>query len=220
MSQQVTDPTELPMRDLMMQFESLGQNCEFGIVQRAHKAEPLGLFRWGSISMVNLVRCLNDRFEGLGAPEAVKIRLANGEYMADETKYKISYHTFARDGEMPLDELHAREYKRLQYLAGKMLDDLEDAEKVFVYKRGEPLSEAEVQPLFRALRSYGDNKLLWVVPMDAEHPSGSIERVEDGLLRGYIDRFADPERVPSTTPVESWSALCTNAWRLLAGGGE
>jgi hypothetical protein len=208
------DRSKLSTRDLMLQFESLGQNCEFGIVQRAHKAEPLGLLRWASISLPNLIKGLNAKFEGLGAPEAVKIRLTNGEYMADETRYKITYHTFAREGEATPEALHEREYKRLRYLADKLIQDLEEAEKIFVYKKDEPLSNDQVRQLHVTLRTFGPNTLLWVATMDASHDAGTVEWLGEGLLVGRVARFADPDRVPSTTSVESWTTVCANAWRL------
>jgi len=205
---------ELSKRDLMMHFESLGQNCEFGIVQRAHKAEPLGLLRWASISFPNLISGINARFEGLGAPEAVRIRMANGEYMADEIRYKITYHTFAREGETTAEALYKSEHKRLRYLAEKLIQDFEEAEKVFVYKRDEPLVRSEVLQLHRALRNFGSNTLLWVSLMDENHRSGTVSWLDDGLLLGRVDRFADPDRVPSTTSVETWTTVCENARRV------
>src|SRR5436305_104536 len=40
-------PTGSPsFHDLATRFESLGDNCEFGILQRLEGAEPLGLLRW------------------------------------------------------------------------------------------------------------------------------------------------------------------------------
>ncbi len=39
---------QITLQDLMLQFESLGQNCEFGLVQRRAGADPLGLLRFDS----------------------------------------------------------------------------------------------------------------------------------------------------------------------------
>jgi hypothetical protein len=201
-------------REIMMRFESLGENCEFGIVQRAHKAEPLGLFRWASANLQAVTAALAARFEGLGDPKCVRIRLVNGEYMADETRYRLTYHTFAKEGELTAEALHEREFKRLRYLAGKLAEDLEEAEKIFVCKRDRALTEAEIAPLYRALREYGPNTLLWVVPSSPHHAAGNAEWLGDGLMRGYIDHFADPDRVPATTSVGVWTNICTNALQL------
>jgi hypothetical protein len=208
---------DLSTRELMMQFESLGENCEFGIVQRAHKAEPLGLFRWASAPLKAVIAALDARFDRLGDSQCLRIRLANGEYMADETRYRLTYHTFAKEGEISAEALHEREYKRLRYLAAKLVEDLEESKKIFVCKRDRALSQDEIAPLFRALRAYGPNALLWVVPADPRNPAGNVELLDDGLMRGSIDHFADPERVPATTSVGVWTSICANAFAVRRG---
>jgi hypothetical protein len=205
---------ELRVRELMMQFESLGQNCEFGIVQRAHKAEPLGLLRWANVSVADLIKALEKKFDNFGEPDNVRVRLDRGEYMADEIRYRITYHTYAREGEIAPETLHDRECKRLRYLGGKLLEDLADGQKIFVWKRNKSVTENQIKPLHNALRTFGSNTLLWVVESHAGHLPGTVEWIDDGLMRGYVDHFADPERVPSTTSVEAWTKICANAWRL------
>jgi hypothetical protein len=208
--------TENSMRDIMMQFESLGDSCEFGIAQRHFKAEPLSLLRWANAPLKSVIATIEAGLNQFGRPDQVRIRLSSNsdEYVADETRYQIRYHTFVREGEMPPEALHEREYKRLQYLAGKLLDDLESAEKIFVVRRAIPLTEADVLPLHRALRRFGPNTLFWITLEDEKHPAGCVEQAGDGFVHGYIDRFSDPERVPSTTSVEVWARLCASAWHL------
>jgi hypothetical protein len=206
---------ENSMRDTMMRFESLGDSCEFGIAQRHFKAEPLSLLRWASAPLNRVIALIEGQLDGFGHPDHVRIRLSKGEYMVDETRYHISYHAWVRDGEMALEALHEREFKRLHYLAGRLLDDLESAEKIFVVCRREiPLTQADVLPLHRGLRRFGPNTLLWVTLEDEQHAAGSVEPTADGLLHGYVDRFSDPERVPSTTSVDIWGRLCISTWRL------
>ena len=67
-------------RDLVLQFESLGDNCEFGLVQRKAGAEPLGLLRFSSAPLPRLVRALRERFDGLTDPANVRLSSAKGEY--------------------------------------------------------------------------------------------------------------------------------------------
>jgi hypothetical protein len=50
----------LPPAQLMLRFEALGQNCEFGVVQRHYGAEPLGLLRFSSTPLHLLVAALNN----------------------------------------------------------------------------------------------------------------------------------------------------------------
>src|SRR5690348_3255112 len=69
----------LPLNRLMLAFESLGDNCEFGLVQRQAGAEPLGLLRFTGIflpievRLQKLVAALEHRFEGLAAPTSLMI---------------------------------------------------------------------------------------------------------------------------------------------------
>jgi hypothetical protein len=59
------DPRKLPVRDLTLGFENLGDNCEFGIVQRRCGAEPLGLFRFSSTQLKPLIAGIRNRFTGM-----------------------------------------------------------------------------------------------------------------------------------------------------------
>src|ERR1700680_1211327 len=54
---------------LLQQFEGLGDNCDFGMVQRAVGIEPFGLFRFAACSAADLSSLLRNSFEPLGEPE-------------------------------------------------------------------------------------------------------------------------------------------------------
>ena len=99
----VQDTTGLTLQQLAMQFESLGENCEFGLVQRRCDSEPLGLLRFSSTFLRNLIRGLDGDFEGLGAAEEIEPRLEGGgakkEYMIHEKRYGLVYHTFVYEGD-------------------------------------------------------------------------------------------------------------------------
>ena len=65
------------MREIMLEFESLGGHpwgCEFGTVQRAFGAEPLGLLRWTEMPVEYIIKALKTRFfVGVGLPENTEI---------------------------------------------------------------------------------------------------------------------------------------------------
>jgi hypothetical protein len=63
----------LPAEQMITAFESLGDNCEFGLVQRRMGAEPLGLLRFSYVELPLLVRGLRCGFEGLGDPNTVEV---------------------------------------------------------------------------------------------------------------------------------------------------
>ena len=121
----------------MMHFESLGENCEFGFVQRAYGAEPLSLLRWCDVPLSALLKALQARFEGLGDPENVTVPITpRGMFRVDDKAYGFRGHSMADGAAVRPDKdmLQKQECERLTYLRRKLIEDLEDAEKIFVYR--------------------------------------------------------------------------------------
>ena len=209
----------LPLSELMLRFESLGENCEFGLVQRRCGAEPLGLFRFASAPLPKLIAALDARFEGLSEPANLEVQLSpNGrEYLVTDKRFQLLYHAWVMAGEMTAEEVHRREVRRLPLLIRKLSEDLSQAEKIFVFHGMEPLSSEQAGELLARLRAYGANTLLWVELADAEHRPGTIELCGDGLLKGYIDRFAPGENAHDLS-LDCWVELCRDAYgkRLMA----
>jgi hypothetical protein len=208
--------TGMSLAQLAMQFESLGENCEFGLVQRRCEAEPLGLLRFSSTFLRNLLRGLDSGFAGLGEIADVEPRLEGEgpekEYMVHEQRYGLVYHTFVYEAQRSAWLVREQEAARLKFLRRKFLEELELSEKIFVYKRN-LVAEEEILPLLLALNRHGRNRLLWVVPACHGRPPGSVEVVMPGLLKGYIDRFA-PEEDAHAFSFATWIRLCINAWLL------
>ena len=210
--------------ELLMRFESLGgadrQGCEFGLLQRDAGAEPLGLLRWSSIEPDELVLALQEKFVGIGEPEQTVIEVHpsghSEEYVTHDTRYGMLMHTGMSPDSIAKDKAMGVFGRRLQFLANKLIGDLEAGEKIFVYRMvTRDLTYSEVHRLHAAVRSYGDGKLLYVRYEDADHPNGTVELVKPGLLIGYIDRFAfdrSGKRLGSATA--SWLTLCRQAFAL------
>ena len=113
--------------DLMMRFESLGGHfvgCEFGGIQRAYGAEPLGLLRWSEMTPESLVSSLMARFDGVGLIENtdlfVEFNDHYDEYRTRDKRFGMVMHTFVRADSLPFDAMMARTCRRLQYLARKL----------------------------------------------------------------------------------------------------
>lgn len=216
------DPADAHMtpRQLVSQFHSVGDNCEFGVVQRQCGAEPLNLLRFASTDIAHLLRGLATQFAGLSDPENMSHRLGGErggfrEFVMWQTTYDLVYHTFKYQNETDLDTLLAAERQKLALQLRMFVEDLEDAEKIFVVKRNDLLALGEVLPVWRGMRAYGDNTLLYVVPAGSDHMPGSVEWKAPGLLCGYIDRFAPYEDAHDTS-VQCWLSICRNAlvlWR-------
>ena len=134
-----TARTGLTIPQIALKFESLGENCEFGLFQRRCDAEPLGLLRFSSTFMRNLIRGIDNGFEGLGEIEDIDPRLEGAprkEYMIHEKKFGLVYHTFVFEGQRSVWLMREQESARLKFLRRKFMEELESTDKIFVYKFG------------------------------------------------------------------------------------
>jgi hypothetical protein len=208
------DFATLPPDQLMMRFESLGENCEFGLAQRRCGAEPLGLLRFASAPLEKLLAGLEGRFEGMGEPDQVEVQVSeNGsEYLVIDRRFGFLYHPWILVHEAEPEQVRQRETMRLPFLRRKLLEDLEEGRKIFVYHAMIPLSAADALRLFAAIRAYGPGSLLWVELENGGHRAGTVEQVRAGLFKAYIDRFAPSENAHDLS-LNCWVEICRNACR-------
>ena len=201
------------MVDLFKSYESLGSNCEFGLAQRYYGAEPLGLLRWTLISSGDLGRALKNRFEGIGHSENLKLMIKDGEYHLTDALYGTSMHTFVKaDSERP--KLHAQMCRRIRFLTGLLLDQLDAGEKIFVYKpRDGRMSDDEARALFDSMSGYKRPRLLCVRQEDAAS-AGTVRLVEPGFAIGAISRVA-PGAFHEKILYEEWRQICSQASTLM-----
>jgi len=140
--------------------------------------------------------------------------------MIHERKYGLIYHTFVYEGDRTPELMRQQEATRLKFLRRKFLEELDAGEKIFVFKSGPSVQEAEILPLFIALNRKQSNTLFWVVPEEPGRPNGTVEVLMNGLLKGYIDRFAPGDNAHDFS-FESWVRLCVHAFqlnRMIRGG--
>jgi hypothetical protein len=213
----VTRRTGLSLAELANRFESIGDNCEFGLVQRRCDTEPLGLLRFSGSFSHDIVRGIDLEFAGIGDPADITPRLEGDagkrEFMIHEKKYGLVYHTFVYEGERTPEVMRQQEATRLKFLRRKFLEELDAGEKIFIFKSTMPVPEAEILPLFMALNRKTSNTLLWVVPEEPGHPSGTVEVQMNGLLKAYIDRFAPGDNAHNFS-FDAWIRLCVHAFLL------
>ena len=205
--------------DLIMQFESLGENCEFGLVQRYFNAEPLGLLRFAATSPTMLLEALKTRFEGVGEPEYTTLTANPGEYVTGDRRYGMASHTFINPRSVAAEALFPKQCKRLTFLRNKLLNDLASGEKTFVVLATADPSEDTARELHAVLRSYGPARLLFVRAHVAGHEAGSLDVAEDGLMFGYLDRYgrSGGEGWNISNPV--WLTLCRKAYDAVQSNG-
>ncbi len=208
-------------RTLLLGFESLGGSgpdggCEFGGVQRERGAEPLGLFRWATVSPPNLIACLTGRFAGIGEADRTTVYLHDKDPQAlwqigDKT-YGTAMHSFVPSSDVPHDRMLILACKRMSYLRDKLIADLEHPAKIFVLKvAGRQVTDKETEALSQAIRSYGQGELLCVCPADGSHPAGRILPAAAGVFIGYID-FSG--RLDVVQRHSAWESMCEAMLKL------
>ena len=204
---------ELSDSDLVLQFESLGDNCELGLVQRRVGAEPLGLLRFAGAPLRNLLQAMANRFELIEDPAHIRLQVENGEFMVKLTKYDFTYHAHVRVGEMDPELLHRQQCRVVRFLARKLMEDLENPSKIFVFRQNEPLSASDLVDLRLAINGFGPGTLLWVQPACAGHAPGSVVLVDERLMVGYVRRLADRDAVPDLD-LDSWLMVLRKAYLI------
>ena len=207
---------------LMARFESLGEDCEFGFVQRHFGIEPLGLFRFaGAGHMRNLLRLIETDLHGLGEPGSLSARLLNAvlyrlpepplvipEFFMTDERLGFIFHTFRGPEQETEAEAIAANEQKLRYLKRKFIEDLEDGEKIWLLKDGSRGDLNEAFAFLDALQRKGPNRLFWVTRAVEGRPSGSVEWIAPNLLRGYSGGSHHDAQV---FDAGLWLRLCRNA---------
>ena len=201
------ETAQSPLAKLLLGFESIGDTCEFGIVQRRFGAEPISLLRWSSTPAHHLITALNTQFAGVGEDAFTLIKVINGEYTSRDSRYHMFNHSFTNENTQPLEQFKKLYLRRMQYLRRKLLEDLADTGKIFVYKTVHGLNDDTARAIYEAIKRYGGNQALMCVELeDAANPRGTLRQVEPGLFMGYIDRFSTVD-----INVDVWVELCQKA---------
>jgi hypothetical protein len=200
---------------VLSRFESLGEDCEFGLAQRHYLVEPpLTLFRWGGVRVKKLVEGLDNDFSSLERPENAELLWHGGAYFL-RTPY-VTMHTNCKveqqaDG---LAEVMNSGLATLRILRRKLLKDIADAKRIFVFKSlEETFGEAEMRRLHAALSRIGPVVLLCVRVRRPGKSTGDSERLGNGLYVGYVDRFVIPDG-----PFDQWLSICEATLALHARG--
>ncbi len=205
---------ELSDAQIVSHFESLGDNCEFGFLQRELGLEPLSLLRWAGIYLDGLLRAFMDDFDPRDALQiSLDAKPVGAEYMVRVQPFGWLMHTFVDPEKQPVDKMLQDQTRRFRFLASKLIEDLEDGEKIFVFRRNEPVIDDSIFALHDALNWYGPNTLLWVVEAEGDHEPGSARWLRPGLIQGYVARLA-PRSNGAFLSQSTWTQVCRSAYDL------
>ena len=181
-------------RELLLRFESIGEDCEFGLVQRRYGAEPIGLFRWNSTRVETLTTALQAKLSGLGSPEFTHMGIWDEvEYYLSDRRWGFGFHTFCSRNEVDYDTLYPKMCKRMVYLREKFLADMASATKTFIFKS----DGATLEDLLILQAALGENtpahllcvKQLILAPSGFGIKPGEVFRIGNNLSIGYIARL-------------------------------
>jgi tetratricopeptide (TPR) repeat protein len=183
-------PEENAEKKLFDGFESLGENCEFGFVQRNFGSEPLGLLRWAGINYNQLLTALDTDFAGVGDPDftVLKLNTNNHEYFTEDTRYHLSMHSFILQNDDRREQIYNQLCRRLRYLKDRLIEDLQNGDKIFVYQTAELLSDEALRRVHQSVCKHRPNRLLVMRAQDEGNPAGSIRVVDAGLTVGYLSK--------------------------------
>ena len=176
------------IKALLMGFESIGADCEFGLLQRRYEAEPLGLLRFAGTLPRTILMLLKTRFAGIGDPEEMTISVAKREYRMRHLKSGWGMHTRIRPSPDNSEaSVHKDQCRNATFLRKKLIRELEQQSKILVYQRHD-LSDENIALIYQAVQEYGPNMLVCVRVATKAHPAGSIEWRTERLMVAAIDR--------------------------------
>jgi acyl carrier protein len=210
--------------ELLRHFESLGDNCEFGVFAAMLGNTRPSLFRTGGTSewmtlprpnRLPFAAALAGGFAGFAEPEDLRLEYIFGEWMVFSNRYDFCFHTGQKTQVVDLPALAARQSKML--LAGKqaLLEDLRDPQKIFIRKSNGRDTVADIAELHTAMRRHGTAWLLWLAPATGTEPPGTVTLLPGKLLRVTISKLAPYTRADRVCAL-SWLTALTAAHLVLA----
>jgi hypothetical protein len=203
---------------LLQRFESLGDNCEFGFVQRANGYEDGGLLRWSISPLDKLIDCFETDFKGLYSYDNLE---PSAPDMVRDTATGLMFHTQMHSidghfvlGEQARREVYARERDKIDHLLDKLRQRVRQPDTICVYKRNSGVADTDALRLKQSLSKLGPSKLLVVRSTEDRALWSTVESRGSGLLVGLINEFA-PYSSADRVSFCIWNRILQNACRLI-----
>ena len=198
-------------------FESLGDNCEFGFLQRMNGIEAGGLLRWAISRPDALTKFINSGGENLYAFENLQPSASD---MVLDVGSDLFFHTemYSKDGVFLSDEgtrftIWQGEYQKMEYLREKLFQQLRNEEKIYVYKVNDGLNDTKAISLARAISNIGRGRLL-CVRNQGDLAVGEVIHHSENLYFAEIDRFAPYDKADDVS-FDVWNEILENALTMV-----
>lgn len=207
-------------RALFNRLETLGNNCELGIVQAAAGSTTPSLFRNAGFNHTQqLIGALDNGLDGLFDPGSFTVNRIDGwpDLALNCRRYGFMFHTgLPADRPCAEADLAAR-VAAFRFMKMKLLDDLRVGEKLFVYRHGSEFDPDLAARLLRAIRRLGPGWLLYA--REDRRPEARFGWVRhsgiDGLLHAGFPRLSNEN--PPTIAFPAWEKIARAALALRDG---
>jgi hypothetical protein len=209
-----------PLRDIIGQFDSLGQNCEYGFIQAANHFGEGNLLTFALADSANaVIRLLEQRMEGLYTRDRLE-QVGDGPLVRDR-HYGIAFHSkmYVHKNlptpEAERDAIYADDLGKLTYQTEKFRAQLSAPRRIWVYKSLNRIGLDKILELHGALAAYGPNRLL-VVQEDPASPAG-VEMLDQGLYLGHIPAYSPGGEAWRFDP-QAWATVLRGTLRMAGQG--
>ena len=218
----ITRGWKVDVGTLMLSFESLGDNCEFGLLQRRCGADPQGLLRLSHSRLATVEALLASECEGLMDDDDLALAphpLFPGKLLARSIRLNdLDHEVNAIDRIGSSDADHSANVRRIAYLKRRFLEDLHEGTKIFV-RRGRDSRPETVTSFLAQFRRLSQAWVLLVVETEDERLRGTVIQNGHRYLIGYLGRLAITGDVLDSE-VEIWIDLLLCAYGIVHGGEQ
>lgn len=199
-------------------FQSLGDDCEFALMQRAVGAERLHLLQWASTTPEQLAEMLCNNFSNFANENEISFRESgvDDEIIMFDHVYGLSGHTWISKNEPNLDNKLQNYRKRLLFLKEKLIDDLEDGNYIFLYKNMNQIDNQILSKLIEYFNNCANSYLVIVSRANSESNCvGQARWIGQRVLEAFTHERVSPIWIFDQKG-EAWSRLCRAVVRKLA----
>ncbi|HWB51989.1 MAG TPA: hypothetical protein VG651_22975 [Stellaceae bacterium] len=197
--------------EVLKKFESLGNNCEFGIVQRENDFDPPGLFRNVGFGYPDqMIHAIETSFENMFEYGWFDFGLPShwADWRLDCRVHGMHFHTaIPRDTRVGSDEWERRSKSAiavLRYLKNRMLEDLQRGDKIFVYRSVDEAPAQTIRQMSEAISAHGPGWLLYVTQGGTSTPNW-VRREGSRLLVAKMERLVNED--PPLPDLAAWEAI-------------